>query len=330
MVGRWPGDESCLGFLEAAYAWERPDGPWLLGVMEAAARVWGGPHWVFGVMYDASDITRFRFEPPLFLQESPLLKQSLLEALPRMPPDMVGRIYRRMDVGFGRPEGGLDDESVRALENLKTAELFAINGLDPSGRGCMIGLGAEREAISDEETSMFRRLASHLASAYRCRRRLTGDKHPLDSSDAVLGPDGKVLHAREPAAAKDQLKILQRAAVVRRDARAAGHTQPVTDGWVPRIQSRWTLVDIQNSEGDPCVIARENQASVGGLEMLTDRERQVVASAALGRSNKEIAYEIGIADATVRVLMSRACSRLGVSSRKELMELPFVTALRGE
>jgi DNA-binding CsgD family transcriptional regulator len=283
---------------------------------------------VFGVMYDASDVTRFRFEPPLFWQETPLLKQSLLEALPRMPPDMVGRIYRRMDVGFGRPEGGLDEESLRALEQMKTVELFALNGLDPSGRGCMVGIGAEVEVIGETQTARFRRLASHLASAYRCRRRLAADVAPLDSSDAVLDPDGKVLHARAPAAANDQLDILRRAARDRSAARTG--QQPVTDGWVPRVDSRWTLVDVQTPEGDPYVAARENQAAAPGLDLLTERERQVVASAALGRTNKEIAYEIGIASATVRVLMSRACARLGVRSRKELTDLPAVRALRGE
>lgn len=103
----------------------------------------------------------------------------------------------------------------------------------------------------------------------------------------------------------------------------------MTEGWLPRIESRWTLLDMQTG-GDAYVVARENQALAPGMDVLTERERQVVASAALGRSNKEIAYEIGVADATVRVLMSRACTRLGVRSRAELMNLPAVRALRGE
>jgi DNA-binding NarL/FixJ family response regulator len=38
------------------------------------------------------------------------------------------------------------------------------------------------------------------------------------------------------------------------------------------------------------------------------REQQVVALATLGRTNKFIAYELGLAHSTVRVLMARACA----------------------
>jgi DNA-binding CsgD family transcriptional regulator len=44
-----------------------------------------------------------------------------------------------------------------------------------------------------------------------------------------------------------------------------------------------------------------------------------VALALLGRSNKLIAYELGLAHATVRVLTARAASKLGVTSRAALL-----------
>lgn len=39
-----------------------------------------------------------------------------------------------------------------------------------------------------------------------------------------------------------------------------------------------------------------------------------------GHSNKLIAYELGIAASTVGVLLGRAASRLGVRTRKALLE----------
>ena len=52
---------------------------------------------------------------------------------------------------------------------------------------------------------------------------------------------------------------------------------------------------------------------------LSMRERQVASLAALGRSNKLIAYELGLAHSTIRVLVARACVKLDVSSRRALV-----------
>jgi DNA-binding CsgD family transcriptional regulator len=64
-----------------------------------------------------------------------------------------------------------------------------------------------------------------------------------------------------------------------------------------------------------------------GLGLLTQREQQVVLGAASGKSTKEIAFELGISASTARVLLGRACWRLGVRSRAQLLTLPSVKAL---
>jgi DNA-binding CsgD family transcriptional regulator len=53
---------------------------------------------------------------------------------------------------------------------------------------------------------------------------------------------------------------------------------------------------------------------------LTERESQVVEHAASGATNKEIAYDLHITHATVRVLLHRAARKLGVRGRAELIE----------
>ena len=55
------------------------------------------------------------------------------------------------------------------------------------------------------------------------------------------------------------------------------------------------------------------------LELLTVREREVVERAMSGSHNKEIAYDLGVCDSTIRVLVSRAASKLGVRTRRELV-----------
>ena len=56
-----------------------------------------------------------------------------------------------------------------------------------------------------------------------------------------------------------------------------------------------------------------------GPSSFTPRERQVVGYAALGHDNKVIAYDLGIAHSTVKVLMARAAQKLGVGTRAELI-----------
>jgi DNA-binding NarL/FixJ family response regulator len=54
----------------------------------------------------------------------------------------------------------------------------------------------------------------------------------------------------------------------------------------------------------------------------------VVACLARGYSTKEVGFALGIADATVRVLLARAASKLGVRSREALLAHPAVGPLR--
>lgn len=50
-------------------------------------------------------------------------------------------------------------------------------------------------------------------------------------------------------------------------------------------------------------------------ERLSPRERQILDLVTGGRSSKEVAFDLGVSDATVRVLYSRAMRKLGRSKR---------------
>ncbi len=94
---------------------------------------------------------------------------------------------------------------------------------------------------------------------------------------------------------------------------------------VPLSGGQWTLVASFEEDGQRYIVAREK--ALQGAERLTQRERQVVSQALLGSTNKEIAYALGITDTTVRVLMARAASRLGVHTRTELLAHPALRDL---
>src|SRR6185503_4076963 len=73
--------------------------------------------------------------------------------------------------------------------------------------------------------------------------------------------------------------------------------------WRALVGARWSLLDQFESNGKRYIVAVTNEPFVGGDDCLAPREKQVLAAAAAGRTNKVIAYELGVADSPERILM---------------------------
>ncbi len=75
-------------------------------------------------------------------------------------------------------------------------------------------------------------------------------------------------------------------------------------------------------------LVRIPSAAWGGIDALTSREREVLAELAQGRSNREIARALGIAEKTVKAHVSSVLAKLGVQDRTQAALLA-VRAERG-
>ncbi len=167
-------------------------------------------------------------------------------------------------------------------------------------------------------------MASHLAAAYRLRQVIGSGSAPDDSpfAEAVLEPDGRCVHARGPAksaAARERLKLAARSVDRARGRLRTRDGNAALDGWHALVAGRWSLVDSFERDGRRYLVAWQNAPKVPGLRGLTLRERQVLGHAALGHSNKLIAYELGLAPSTVSGLLRHGLRKLGLSTRAELM-----------
>jgi len=106
----------------------------------------------------------------------------------------------------------------------------------------------------------------------------------------------------------------------RRPNRKKSENTPL-EVWKGLAAGRWTILDHFDREGRHYVIVRRNDPRVGRSTRLSPRQRAVVAHVALGHSNKHIAYELGLSASTVSMQIAAAMSRLGVSSRVELVRV---------
>jgi len=70
-----------------------------------------------------------------------------------------------------------------------------------------------------------------------------------------------------------------------------------------------------------------DEPSPGRLQILTDREREIMALVARGMSNEQIADHLVVSAATVKTHVSRAMTKLRVHDRSQLVVLAYETGL---
>lgn len=213
-------------------------------------------------------------------------------------------------------------ETRREYENFGIRGQVCINGFDVSQKGCVLYLFSRRQLTPTRgQERVFCQLAAHLATAYRLQRRLQVAGDSLQHASAVLTSEGRTEHITEAAKSKRDREALISVVAQREHVRSATCDEPAKTLQTLRglASKRWTLVDQFQREGERYVVARENAPRATGPAALSARERQVACLAALGRHNKLIAYELGLAPSTVRVLLARAAAKLEVSDRASLV-----------
>jgi DNA-binding CsgD family transcriptional regulator len=210
-----------------------------------------------------------------------------------------------------------------ALDDLGLTDVRIVNAVDPTHLGCfLVAPSRKRSGFHGRESQTWRRIASHLATAFRVRRRLSeasrGPHVEQETTvDAVLRPSGEVELAEGPAQGADARMALSRAAIAMDRARGSLRRQDPDEAvatWQALVAGRWSLVDHFDADGRRFVLAHSNPAAVPDVRGLTLRERQVLAYAEVGHSNKLIAYELGLSPSTVAEHLSRARLKLALPS----------------
>jgi DNA-binding CsgD family transcriptional regulator len=313
-----------ISVLEAVYAVEQSRDNWLSGVLQASSEALCS-HGVGGVLYDASarDVHMLSIAGAGLSPE--LLNLGVAQHRDPQYTEVIAENYRTIlcarQTDYSR--GPDRDRMRRQMADHEVRDALMVNGIDETRQGLALYMFNDRPVRLSVNTRLaFERFAVHLANAYRLQRRLARSAQPpTQSADAVFGVHGRLEYVASQLPA-DGLEQLQNA-LQRREwsLGSARREQPqrALSVWNALVNGRWSLIDHFDSDGKRYILAQENAVRSVAPSELSSRERQTARLAALGRSNKIIAYELGLAHSTVRVLLARAASKLGAQTRDQLV-----------
>lgn len=213
---------------------------------------------------------------------------------------------------------------------LPTRDLCQITCRSADGQGTLLGAGlASPTLLSDARKMRYTRVAAHVTAAHRLRRALEGSSAESALTDharseAVLTSEGKVVHAAGDARSESARDELRRAAMAYDRARTEvgrRNAEESLEAWKALVNGRWTIVDHFDTDGRRYLVAMVNPPELHASLALDLHEAQVAELAALGHSQKFIAYELGIHESAVSRLLKSAMGRLGLKSRVDLAAL---------
>lgn len=315
-----------IGVVEAVYADAGDDTAWLRGIIDASFPIvdvgLGTLAYTFiadpkaGVsIIDASATGAYGAE----LLESAYCMQA--EAGPRAMVAFQSQVSLLTEVAI--PPHVDDDFIERHFKRLggigNAEDVLGIVAADSSGKGVVLSsFRPGKSRLSPAFRHRWQHVVAHLASGMRLR---SAAERPSD--EAVLDGGGKLYDAFGKATSRDaQLALRQAArAIDRARVRRSRAPEEALEAWHALVDARWSLVDRFESDGRRYLIARPNPPRPPPIRPLTARERAVVALVALGRSNKLIAYELGLSVGTVGNYVTRAQQKLGMTSRAALIRM---------
>ncbi len=261
--------------------------------------------------------------------------ESFLGALPGRlgaavlaPTEFVGNAAWRVN----RVLAAAKSRGTAAMWPAPLPPMWALTAGDGSKEALVLAFPTANESFAPEvafphrDSRTLGLVGAHISAALRLRGALGTEAVPGDAddaaTDAVLSPDGRVLHAR--GAGKSTRARASLSEAVLRSERARGRlrrtsSEEATSLWKALVSGRWSIVELVERDGKRLLLARANSPDSPERAALEPEERDVVWLVALGHSYKYVAYELGLTRSSVVRRLQRAMLKLGVANRAELL-----------
>lgn len=311
--------------VERAYRLDGTEAEWLDGVVTAA---WPDIDTGCGVyaFTNNEDVPNFQGAPVFAARELDPGIASRLEELNRAAPPEVAEWLRAQLVTCGGLEQtlGPDHAIVKSLrlvmepENVKDG--FSLFARDAQGGSItMAALSRSAVTLAPRVRGIWRRVGLHVASALRLRRKLAGH---ATVREALLDPSGKVQDASKSLARDPSAQaVLVRAVAAMEKARSAEMRDSPERAfalWKGLVAGEWSLVDHWESGGRRYLAAYRNRPELRDPRALTQTECAMLKYLALGATNKDIAFALGLPGGTVSSSVIKLMKKLGVKHRVDL------------
>ena len=200
-----------------------------------------------------------------------------------------------------------------ALEGV-TEVRFAVAGEKDGPALFVVSPRAESAQVSGRQAALWSRAAACVTAGLHLRQHLSVARARADGGDDAAPPSSRpraslrvALQAAEDGAARGPL-----------DRRSPEQARSL---WSAVVAGQWALIDRFDADGKRYLVARRSASAAAARSPLSAREYQIAAMVAAGQSNKVISYELGLAASTVATHLSSAMTKLGVTSRVELVQL---------
>ncbi|MEO8877525.1 MAG: helix-turn-helix transcriptional regulator [Polyangiaceae bacterium] len=320
-----------IAVVEAAYRVEKNQEDWLSGVYEAALPLLDMGLGGSAFLYDATDVNNLKIGTSIIGSGG---NERVVAAVQKTTPDAVEWVFRNQACRTASESPRWKEQpAATAFAALGFEDVLFVNGVDPSAKGPLLTARMKKSrALSRKTIETWSFIAAHLAAGFRLREHIA----PLaaagsftEHAEAIVTPNGKIEHLAD-ALKEDSSETTKAIAVLRNAAvsvdRARGklrRTAPAEalGGWTALAGARWTMLDHFDHDGRHYLLACANDPKIPRPELLSLRERQCLAYAALGHKNKLIAYELGITPSTVGVLLLRAAKKLSAVSRGDAIAI---------
>ncbi len=200
-------------------------------------------------------------------------------------------------------------------------DAVGFRAVQPAGPGLAILAPSPREVrLARRAKRLWARVAAHITAAQRLRMAATAGA----DIEAVCTPDGQIADASGEGSSRDARAAVREAVLRRERSRGkARHDDPIeaTEAWTALVSGRWSLVDRFEQGGRRYIVARRNEHALTDPRALSPRERAVTHLVARGKSNKLVAYELGLTESTVATHLTTAMRKLGARTRCDLIQM---------